>query len=38
MEKIHGPWKTFETRSWMEELKVKRNYVAKDGDITIKVK
>lgn len=33
-----GPWKTLETRKWMENLKVKNNYVAKDGDITIKVK
>lgn len=33
-----GPWKTFETRMWMENLEVKNNYVAKDGDITIKVK
>lgn len=33
-----GPWKTLETRLWMEELKVKKNYVEKDGDITIKLK
>ena len=33
-----GPWKTLETRQWMEELKVKKNYVEKDGDITIKLK
>ena len=33
-----GPWKTFETRKWIEELNVKQNYIAKDGDITIKIK
>ncbi len=33
-----GPWKTLETRQWMEELKAKKNYVEKDGDITIKLK
>lgn len=33
-----GPWKTIETRSWMEELGVKENYTEKDGDITIKIK
>ena len=33
-----GQWKTLETRQWMEELKVKKNYVEKDGDITIKLK
>ena len=33
-----GTWKTLETRQWMEELKVKKNYVEKDGDITIKLK
>ena len=33
-----GPWKTLETRQWIEELKVKKNYVEKDGDITIKLK
>lgn len=33
-----GKWKTLETRAWMEELKVKKHYVAKDGDITIKIK
>lgn len=30
-----GPWKTFETQKWMEELKVKIHIVQKDGDITI---
>ena len=33
-----GPWKTLETRAWMEKLGVKKNIVEKDGDITIKVK
>lgn len=39
-EKEHGTgkWKTFETREWMEELKVQKNYIAKDGDFTIKVR
>ena len=32
-----GPWKTFETRNWIEQLNVKKNYIAKDGDITIKI-
>ena len=32
-----GPWKTKETRSWMENLKVKQNYIAKDGIQTIKI-
>ena len=29
--------KTIETRNWIEKLDVKENYVAKDGDITIKI-
>lgn len=33
-----GPWKTLETRTWMEELKVKKNYVAKDGNCEIEIK
>lgn len=33
-----GPWKTLETRKWMEELSVKENYVAKDGNLTIQIK
>ena len=33
-----GPWKTFETRQWVEELNVKKNYVAKEQDITIRIK
>lgn len=33
-----GPWKTLETRKWMEELNVKENYVAKDGNLTIQIK
>lgn len=32
-----GPWKTLETRSWIEKLLVRKNYVAKDGDITIDI-
>lgn len=32
-----GPWKTKETRKWMENLKVKQNYVAKDGIKNIKI-
>jgi len=32
-----GPWKTLETRGWIENLKIKENYVAKDGDITINI-
>lgn len=32
-----GPWKTKETRKWMEELKVKQNYIAKDGTHTIRI-
>ena len=30
-----GPWKTLETRGWMEELEVKTHIIQKDGDITI---
>ena len=33
-----GSWKTLETRKWMEKMSVKKNYVAKDGDIAIKIK
>ena len=33
-----GPWETIETRNWMKQLNVKENYVAKDGDIVLKVK
>lgn len=32
-----GNWKTIETRNWIEELKVKTNYVEKDGDIVFRV-
>ena len=35
--KNSGTWKTLETRSWMQELKVKKHYVAKDGNITINI-
>lgn len=30
-------YQTIETRKWMEELGVKKNYVAKDGDLTIQI-
>lgn len=33
-----GTWKTVETRQWMEELHVKKHYVEKDGDLTIKIR
>lgn len=33
-----GKWKTLETRAWMEQLKVQKNYVAKDGDTIIELK
>lgn len=32
-----GIWTTIETRNWIEELKVTRNYIEKDGDITINI-
>lgn len=32
-----GPYKTKETREWMENLNVKQNYVAKDGIKNIKI-
>lgn len=32
-----GPWKTLETRLWIKELGITENYVAKDGDITVKI-
>ena len=32
-----GTLKTLETRKWIEDIGVKTNYVAKDGDITITV-
>lgn len=32
-----GSWKTLETREWMEEFNIKKHYIAKDGDITIKL-
>lgn len=35
--KNSGTWKTLETRNWMQELKVKKHYVAKDGNITINI-
>lgn len=30
-----GPWKTLETRKWIEELGVDENYCTKDGDILL---
>lgn len=36
-DNVTGTFKTLETRKWMENLGVKTNYVAKDGDITITV-
>lgn len=35
--KNSGDWKTLQTRNWMNKLNVKKNYVAKDGDITFKL-
>lgn len=32
-----GPWKTKETRAWMEKIHVKYNYVEKDGQQNIKI-
>ena len=32
-----GPFKTFETRKWMEELNVNTHYIAKDGDLKLKI-
>ena len=32
-----GSWKTKETRAWVENLKVKENYIAKDGVYTIEI-
>ena len=32
-----GTYKTLEVRKWIEELNVEKNYVAKDGDITITI-
>ena len=32
-----GPYKTIETRNWMKSLNVKKSYIEKDGDITIKI-
>lgn len=32
-----GNWTTLETRSWMEQLGVKINYIEKDGDISFRV-
>lgn len=32
-----GPWETLTTRAWIDSLEVKENYVAKDGNITIRI-
>lgn len=32
-----GTWKTLEVRKWIEELGVKKNYIEKDGDITLNI-
>lgn len=32
-----GPWKTKETRKWIEELNVKKNIIEKDGNIKISI-
>lgn len=35
--KNSGNWETLRTRNWMNKLNVKKNYIAKDGDITFKL-
>ena len=30
-----GPWKTIETREWINEIGVEQNYIEKDGDVTL---
>ena len=32
-----GNWKTLETRSWMENLKVEKNIIEKDANTTIEI-
>lgn len=32
-----GPWKTKETRKWMDKLKVKQHYIEKDGTHEMKI-
>lgn len=32
-----GTWTTLETRSWMDELKVKEHFIEKDGDVIFRV-
>lgn len=32
-----GPWKTKETRNWIQNLQVKQNIIEKDGDIKIEI-
>ena len=33
-----GEWKTFETRKWLENLNVEKNYIGKDGNQVIEIK
>lgn len=33
-----APYKTIETREWMDSLNVKESYVEKDGDVTVLIK
>jgi len=32
-----GPWKTLETRAWMEKLNIEANYIEKDGLIKLEI-
>jgi hypothetical protein len=32
-----GPWKTKETREWVQSLQIKQNIIEKDGDIKIEI-
>ncbi len=32
-----GPWKTLETRKWIEELGVRKNVIEKDGNQTVHI-
>ena len=32
-----GNWKTKQTREFVKSLNIKKNYISKDGDITIKI-
>ena len=33
-----GSWKIGETKKWLNEMDIKQNYIAKDGDIKIEIK